>query len=193
MGGHPKGLLTVPNSDETLLSRTVRIAAESAPGAEVVLVGENRAYAHLHLPTLADDPPGIGPVGGLRALLKYSARHGRPAIALACDMPFLSTRVIQRLIAWPSHASVVCPKRHDRWEPFCARYSPEPCLVALEPLLDSVNLGQRGIGFQQFLNTVPTERLPLNADEEHSLFDWDTPSDRNAQPCHPSDRIKAGK
>ncbi len=96
MGGSPKGLLAAPDTGETLVGRALRIARELS--LDVALVGEARAYADIALDVsvIADNPAGIGPLGGLRAL--FLTANGRPVIALACDMPFVSSTSLRALL-----------------------------------------------------------------------------------------------
>src|SRR3954471_21517880 len=93
MGGVAKGLLLAPDGRETLVARLVRLCGAVAPHASLYLVGEASAYAELGLQVVADEPPGIGPLGGLSGLLLRAQRDGsRAALALACDLPFLDER-----------------------------------------------------------------------------------------------------
>src|SRR5262245_27958389 len=105
MGGVAKGLLVGPSGP------IVRALAESARalGLDVVLVGDARAYESLALPSIADDPPNIGPVGGLAALLRR-AGDGR-AISLGCDMPYVSRALLGRLAAHESDGIILAPQR----------------------------------------------------------------------------------
>lgn len=119
MGGRPKGLLRTP--DGVTLVDCLR-AVLVAVGAEVVLVGASEAYASMGLPTVADDPPGVGPLGGLAGLLGRAG--GRPTLALACDMPYVSRALIERLLR-AEPAAIVAPVREGRWEP-CARATRHP-------------------------------------------------------------------
>src|SRR5262249_43557820 len=97
MGGRDKALLSAPDTGETLLARARRLGEEL--GFECVVVG---GPARGELRVLADDPPGIGPLGGLGALLAYAG--DRPAIALACDMPFVTEDMLARLASSEPHA-----------------------------------------------------------------------------------------
>ena len=64
------------------------------------LVGAAAPYASLALPGLDDNPSGIGPVGGLRALLlRARADQSETALALACDLPFLDEATISAILA----------------------------------------------------------------------------------------------
>ncbi len=84
-GGMPKGLLQLA-SGETLVGRW-RTLFDSL-GIETVLVGQHPSYATLGLDCVADEPAGIGPLGGLVGLLARA--DGRRVVAVACDMPYVS-------------------------------------------------------------------------------------------------------
>ena len=78
MGGVAKGLLTAPGGTATLVARLARVVREAFGEVDLVLVGSADAYAAQGLPSLADDPPGVGPIGGLSALLAEGRRRGSP-------------------------------------------------------------------------------------------------------------------
>ena len=167
-GGVPKGLLSAPSGEQSLVARLASIA--QSLGLDVVLVGEHPAYATLGLPTLRDVPGARGPLGGLAALLEYAGE--RPAIALACDLPHVTRDLLARLASAPS-AAVVAARRAERWEPLFARYAPLLCL-------DSVRaaISQQRFALQSLLTDLGARVLPLSPDEECLLHDWDSPADR---------------
>jgi molybdopterin-guanine dinucleotide biosynthesis protein A len=170
MDGRPKGLLLGP-SGETLVQRWQTLF--SALGIEVVLVGRNDAYARVGLDQLADDPPGIGPLGGLVAL--FSRAAGRNVIAVACDMPFVSLALLEKLANFSLAAPAAAPCLDGRWEPLFARYSSR---AALEHARERAAKGEHAL--QGLLVTLSAEPLPLTEDEIEQLRDWDTPGDLNA-------------
>lgn len=176
MGGAAKGLLPAPDSGEPLVVRLRRLA--ESLDLRCILVGAAPAYAGLGLPLIADEPPGIGPLGGLRALLL--AAESAPVIALACDLPFVSRELLARLSAVDAGESsdslragmdVVAAKRQQRWEPLCARYNP-----SVLPVLDAA-LTQGERSFQGLLRRLRVHELRLPPEQEHELGDWDTPED----------------
>jgi molybdopterin-guanine dinucleotide biosynthesis protein A len=171
MGGEPKGLLRA-HGGATVVERSCSLLR--AVGLPVVLVGDARAYEHLGLPVLADDPPGVGPLGGLVALLRRA--NPEPAVALACDMPFVSRALVERLLAAPAEAPVIAPKRESRWEPLCARYDP----VRVLPLALAQAASQHH-SLQRLLDAVHAWALPLSEAERDHLRDWDEPGDIEAQ------------
>ena len=168
MGGIAKGLLTV-GAGETLVARWRRLFAEL--GWPSVLVGRHDAYADTNVESIADNPSGIGPLGGLAALL-VRAGEGR-AIAVACDMPFVSVELLGKLASYPSPAPVVAARTGSLWEPLFARYDAARVLPSAEKRIRS---GEHGL--QGLLDAVAAEALPLEPAEIAMLRDWDRPEDR---------------
>jgi molybdenum cofactor guanylyltransferase len=169
MGGAPKGLLTAPDTGEALVTRTLRLAR--ALPAEAVLVGEASAYGHLAPDTVivADDPPGIGPLGGLHALFTYAGE--RSVIALACDMPHVSIESLRALAAFAPDAHCVAAQNADRtrWEPFFARYDgPRARAVAAA----MIGRGERSL--QKLVEGLEARAIEVDAT---TVIDWDTPED----------------
>jgi molybdenum cofactor guanylyltransferase len=168
MGGIAKGLLTGP-SGETLVARWRRLFDEL--GMPCLLVGRHDAYVDMDIECIADDPPHIGPLGGLIALLTR-AGEGR-AIAVACDMPYVEIALLKKLASHLSRAAIVAPRRGDLWEPLFARYDAPRVIVAARERSVS---GEHGL--QGLLDTAGAEPLPLDVGESDQLRDWDRPEDR---------------
>jgi molybdenum cofactor guanylyltransferase len=171
MGGRPKGLLLAP-SGETLVARWKGLFASlSIP---CLLVGERArsAYASAGLEVLddaraADD---LGPLGGLLALLEHAGE--RAAIAVACDMPFVSAELVRRLAEARATAPAIAARREGRWEPFFARYDAKAALpIALE------HADARRGSLQALLDAALAEELTMSDAEHAELRDWDAPED----------------
>jgi molybdopterin-guanine dinucleotide biosynthesis protein A len=169
MGGSPKGLLPAPDTGEPLVVRLARLGHEL--GCETVLVGRADAYlaALPALAVLADDPPAIGPLGGLGALL--AAAGSRRALAVACDMPFVSRDLLARLVAEPC-ADALAARSAARWEPLCAAYDGSR---VSPPLAQALADGVRS--FQALFARLDVRELALSPAERAELIDWDTPED----------------
>ncbi len=171
MGGSPKGLLLAP-SGETLIARWKGLFARlSIP---CVLVGERArsAYASAGLEVLADARAAddLGPLGGLLALLEHAGEGA--AIAVACDMPFVSTELVRRLAEVRSPAPAVAARRAGRWEPFFARYDAQAVVPTALAHADA----RRG-SLQALLDAVSAEELAMSDAEHAELLDWDAPED----------------
>jgi molybdopterin-guanine dinucleotide biosynthesis protein A len=169
MGGHPKGLLAAPDTGEALVVRAVRLAREL--GATPVLVGDARAYDVLgcDVPAVCDDPPDVGPLGGLCGLLGFAG--DRAAFALACDMPFVTLDHLRALaVAHPGAPCVAARRSNDApWEPFFARYDAPRVLPAVRAMIAA---GERSL--QRVMARVGARALSLDA---RATDDWDTPDD----------------
>jgi molybdenum cofactor guanylyltransferase len=167
MGGLAKGMLRA--ADGTTIVERWRAMLERL-GLEVVLVGAATDYAGLGMEIVADEPTGIGPLGGLVALLRRAGRER--ALALACDMPFVSGGLIERLLATSPDALILAPRRDGRWEPVCARYDASRVLT---PALALARTSDHSL--QRLLRDCGAVELPLEPHESGELRDWDTPED----------------
>lgn len=173
MGGVPKGLLVAPDG-HALVERLLAAVRAVDRALPVVLVGAADAYAHLGLPALADDPAGVGPLGGLRALLRHAAAEGRAsAIALACDLPRFGPELLRRLVHERGAALAFAPRDGELWSPLTAHYS-----VGALDAIDAA-LGAREHSLQRLFARLShgAVECPLDARERDDLVDWDRPED----------------
>lgn len=171
MGGRPKGLLLSPDTQEPLVARLVRLGREA--GLEPVAVGRADAYRELvpELPELLDEPAEVGPLGGLCALLREAG--DAHVIAVACDMPFVSSALLRRLRREQPAASVLAARSEAGfWEPLCARYHAKAVLPSCQ---SAIAEGVRS--FQRLFARLPVCELSLTAAERTELKDWDRPED----------------
>jgi molybdopterin-guanine dinucleotide biosynthesis protein A len=167
MGHLPKGLLLSPDG-RTIVGRWC--AMFRALGVEPVLVGRHPAYAAFDADVVDDDVPGVGPIGGLIALLRRAGR--RAVVAVACDMPNVSPRLLAALCTHPSTAPILAPRTEHGWEPLFARYrAPKVLDLAVE------RAGARHTSLQGLLDCAGAEPWALTAAELGELRDWDEPSD----------------
>lgn len=102
----------------TLLERTVSTAREFA--REVVLVGDDVAAARLGLRSAPDWQTGAGPLSGLAGGLAHCPK-GQHAL-LACDLPFLTGALLQRMERLGGQSEAVVPVVEGRRHPLCALY-----------------------------------------------------------------------
>jgi molybdopterin-guanine dinucleotide biosynthesis protein A len=177
MGTH-KGLLEAPGSRLPILEHLVSLGRDAA--LPVVLVGDATPYDRLAegVPRIADEPRGAGPLAGLHAALRYALRCRRThVIAVACDMPFVSSEALNELVVHRSEAPVLAPRRRSEgpWEPMLARYDAAALVDAVGAAIAD---GQRS--FQQLFGTLEVEPLHLSAAVDRGLRDWDTPGDVGA-------------
>jgi molybdopterin-guanine dinucleotide biosynthesis protein A len=199
MGGRPKGWLLAPRDSGrgareagatriSVLERTVLLARACCD--QVFLVGRADAYAALGVPAIDDatNAEGArveGPLAGLVALLERAGSGG--AVALACDMPYLTSAMFERLAAFAPEAAAVAAREaeepgHSRegaeagggmiWSPLFARYDAARVAPVARQKLES---GERSL--RSVLEAVDTRELPLSPQERLALRDWDAPED----------------
>jgi molybdopterin-guanine dinucleotide biosynthesis protein A len=114
-----------------------RIATELvAVALPVNLVGARQQYRHLSFKNVPDTHPGWGALGGIHAALQACERDW--ALIVACDLPFVTGRLFERLAALRGdHADAVVPVQADgRPQPLCALYRREACLPEAERLIE---------------------------------------------------------
>lgn len=174
MGGVVKGNLEV-EPGVRVVDRLVERCRTALPRAPLLLVGAAEAHADLGLPALADAPAGIGPLGGLRALLLF-AREARydGALALACDLPFLEAELILRLATESADAAFLAPKDGGLWHTLTARYA-RRALTAVDATLDS---SERALQRVVARLGDGAHVLRVSEEEARQLRDWDEPGDR---------------
>jgi molybdopterin-guanine dinucleotide biosynthesis protein A len=174
MGGVAKGLLPL-DSGQSVIERLLGEVARAIPDSERVLVGAATAYTELRLEALADRPAGVGPIGGLAALLEHAAARGAgQVLALACDLPRLDAGVITRLAEADAAASAVVICQANVRNPLIARYAVGPGRAAVA---EALGAGRRSL--QAVLDCLrpPPTLLELPETDSALLDDWDTPSD----------------
>jgi molybdopterin-guanine dinucleotide biosynthesis protein B len=110
-----------------------------APGfAHTFLVAKDvRRYGDFGLPVVADARPDAGPAVGV-----YTALMASPAprtLCLACDMPFVTAALLDRLADLAPPLDALVPRADDGIQPLCAVYS-RRALPALDAMLDEGEL-----------------------------------------------------
>ena len=102
-----------------------------------VLLSTNKpsVYSFLGLPAVADLYPGCGPMAGVHAALRHTARS--MVLVLACDLPGVTTHLLRRIIECAEGFDAVVPITSDGLlHPVCALYR-RTCLPVIEENLRS--------------------------------------------------------
>jgi molybdenum cofactor guanylyltransferase len=117
MGGANKAGLRI--GDERIIDRQLRILRQIADPVFIV-AGTAEPFQDLEIEVVPDAVSGAGPLGGI-----YTALTASPCertLIVACDLPYLSLPLLQRLAA-PSDADLVIPRTERGYEPLCAAWS----------------------------------------------------------------------
>jgi molybdopterin-guanine dinucleotide biosynthesis protein A len=87
----------------------------------MVVANDPSRYAALQLPVVPDLVPGAGALGGVYTALD-AARHDL-VVVLACDLPFVTADLLDRLITEADDTvDAVVPRSRRGLEPLCAVY-----------------------------------------------------------------------
>ncbi|MEZ5428075.1 MAG: molybdenum cofactor guanylyltransferase [Pyrinomonadaceae bacterium] len=164
--GRDKALL--PFGGRNFLENASGILMPFCPKVSAVFNRDQRDLAEKLPPGVAsvfDQLEDRGPLGGIHAALQNCV--SKRAFVLACDLPFITKDVIEKLISCDENLSAaVVPVQPDgRFQPLCAIYRKDECLPHLEEILSK----KEDASVRDFLKmlkikTVRTEDLGATAD-----------------------------
>ncbi|MDY7012207.1 MAG: molybdenum cofactor guanylyltransferase [Cyanobacteriota bacterium] len=176
--GRDKAL--IPWDGVPLLQCVGEVAASCCPQV-YVLAPREREYQNWlddRYLFLEESNPGQGPLAALTEGLER-LQLDNPAIAwvllLACDLPQLDSRVLQRWSAQLPHLPpttlALVPRHEDLWQPLCGFYRAS----AHSSLVDFMQKGERS--FQSWLSRGVAESLSLAEAEAKMLLNCNQPGD----------------
>ena len=183
-GGPPKGMLAAPDG-RSIVARCRDLLVEV--GAVPLLIGRRDGYASVGLEVVPDahEDAGAGPLAGLCALLARAGDDAH-ALAIACDMPFVTRALLERLAFAPPAVAVAPRDDEGRWQPFFARYDVARARPVVESRLAAI-VGQSADApprsLQSLLDALGAVPLDADAADSEALADWDTPEDLEGTPC----------
>jgi len=126
------------------------------------------------LPNLSDRRPNWGPLAGIEtALREAKSRH---CAIVACDFPFVTGALFERLLAGTDDSDAVVPLQNDdRPQPLCAIYRVETCLLAAAAAIAADEHSPRALLDRVRTRYLPfTELSPLER-SEYFFFNVNTP------------------
>ncbi|HYD51648.1 MAG TPA: molybdenum cofactor guanylyltransferase [Gemmatimonadaceae bacterium] len=154
-GGAPKGLARLAGS--RVLDRVAAALRQSADSLLLVANDPDAASWLPGVPVVRDETPGCGPLGGLQAALRRTAR---PVLVVAWDMPFVTAPLLRALRDAGERAGpgAVLPEGPDGLpEPLCAWYD-GAAIAVVDALLAR---GERRMS--ALAEALAVERLPRDA------------------------------
>ena len=182
--GRDKAAIVLEN--ESLLERTVRVAAAAMAGPVAVVTPWPDRYRAL-VPASAcawieentENTGGDGPLRGiLQGLADKRPQLGESVwvLVLACDLPYLSSEELMRwkaqLDTVPATAIALLPRGLKGWEPLCGFYRRD-CLASLTAYW---SVGGRSL--QDWLQQQAAGSVAiLNVSDRCVLFNCNTPED----------------
>lgn len=98
-----------------------------------IITNSPELYSFLTIDCYPDVWPGLGPLAGIYAALNYS--NNDYMLTLACDMPFVSSELLEFLVEQGQNYQVCVPKdSNQQIQPLCALYH-KSCQTQIENLI----------------------------------------------------------
>jgi molybdopterin-guanine dinucleotide biosynthesis protein A len=178
-GGRDKSAL--PVGGRTVLER--QVAELTRVADDIMLVGgANRTAAARTLTSssgvtvrwVPDRTSGLGPLGGLDAAL--DAARDREVVLLACDMPFVTSGLMEYLITLVEDFDAVVPRTARGDHPLCGVYIRD-CRAAVTRTLSEGRLAMRDLLVQLRIRSVSEEELRPFGDPGRLLANVNTPAE----------------
>ena len=145
-----------------LISHPLTVLADAGIEAIVVAKPDSPLPPDLPVPIVTEPPEPRHPLLGIATALEHAG--GRPVLACACDMPFVTRDLLARLAGSPPPAAA-----HDgtRLHPTLALYQP----AALPALRDAIGAGASATDALRTLGPTPVSATP------RETFNVNTPED----------------
>jgi molybdopterin-guanine dinucleotide biosynthesis protein A len=141
----------------------------------IIISTSSDAYQSFGYKTVADEIPGIGPIGGIYSALKQSKTEKN--LVLSCDLPFASKELLSFILKSSEGYKVAVPwQGNQHYEPLCGFYH----LSILDQIQEFIQNGNYKLPdlFEKIaINRLVinneldfyTEKLFLNVNSKHDL------------------------
>jgi molybdenum cofactor guanylyltransferase len=175
LGGLNKaGLILQPGGASVLdrqLARLRRVVDRT-----IIIADDARRFSGAGVPVIPDLVSGCGALGAV-----YTAVHAAGTdwtLVVACDMPFVSERLLAHLVSVGSSVDIAIPRTAHGYEPLCATYSRRSA-QELRRLIDEQRFRLSDVTRIPGLNVreVGKDELEAFGPEEVLFFNLNTPDD----------------
>lgn len=162
---------TVLLANDALLDHAI---SNIQPLFEHILISVRKSREHVLFPQLCDRTNGAGPMTGIATALEQV--DSQWVFAIACDMPFMSARLVYAMAEKRANYDVVVPCVDHTLQPLAAFYS-KSCLPRMQSQLESGDRSLKTL-IRQLDATIFTEKECKRHDSDlRSFLDLDTPTD----------------
>jgi molybdenum cofactor guanylyltransferase len=177
LGGLNKAGLTLHPGGPSVLDRQLA-RLRRVVDRTIIIANDAERFSRAGVPVVPDLVPGSGALGAL-----YTAVHAAETewtLVVACDMPFVSERLLSHLVSVGRGVDIAIPRTSHGYEPLCATYSRRTA-TELRRLIDEQRfrlsdvagipgLNVREVGRDEIEAFGPEEVLffNLNTSEDHA-------------------------
>lgn len=157
MNGIDKGLLSV--NGKTLIETIIQELKEVS--TDILIIANNKKYDFLNYKIFNDVIKDVGPVGGIYTGLVNSKTNDN--IIVACDLPFISSKVFNKLLKFKNSFDAVIPEINNNLQPLSSYYN-KSCIGIF---LSCINNNEYKI--KNIIKLINTKILKFNKNE-HRFF-----------------------
>jgi len=175
LGGLNKARLILHPGSASVLDRQLA-RLRRVVDRTIIIANDAEPFSGAGVPVIPDLVPDGGALGAL-----YTAVHAAGTeriLVIACDMPFVSERLLAHLVSVGSSVDIAIPRTARGYEPLCATYSRRSA-TELRRLIDERRFRLSDVAAIPGLNVHEVGRDELNAfgPEEVMFFNLNTPDD----------------
>ena len=175
LGGLNKARLILHPGSASVLDRQLA-RLRRVVDRTIIIANDAEPFSGAGVPVIPDLVPDGGALGAL-----YTAVHAAGTeriLVIACDMPFVSERLLAHLVSVGSSVDIAIPRTARGYEPLCATYSRRSA-SELRRLIDERRFRLSDVARIPGLNVHEVGRDELNAfgPEEVLFFNLNTPDD----------------
>ncbi|MFQ6611702.1 MAG: molybdenum cofactor guanylyltransferase [Fidelibacterota bacterium] len=157
----------------TLIERAIQ-TMKSVISNPMIITNEPEKFEYLNLQLHRDIIPDSGPLGGIYTALEYATKSH--VLILACDMPSVTTKIVQELYARGIHHDILVLDAGFGVEPLCAVYN-RRCTPFIKRQIDQGKL--KVTDFYQNLNVKTLNREEIDDSIPGNwFFNINTPADK---------------
>ena len=175
LGGLNKATLILHPGSASVLDRQLA-RLRRVVDRTIIIANDAEPFSGAGVPVIPDMVPHGGALGAL-----YTAVHAAGTdwtLVIACDMPFVSERLLAHLVSVGDPVDIAIPRTARGYEPLCATYSRRSA-TELRRLIDERRFRLSDVARIPGLNVHEVGRDELNAfgPEEVLFFNLNTPDD----------------
>jgi len=188
--GTDKALLPLVTGGQPMLGLVLERLSSVADDV-LIVANEQERYASFEVRIVPDLHPQVGPLGGIQAAITWSTHEH--CLVVACDMPFLSPRLLRRMVSEPRNYDVLVPlipgesrQRGDGlvFQTLHAIYSKQ-CLPFIEKRISEGKKQVVGFFEDVRVRTLDVEEIARWDPDLRSFFNANTPEALSAARVSP--------
>ncbi len=142
---------------------------------KILIIANNNHYNNFGYPVYRDIIKDSGPLGGIYTGLVNS--NTEKNIVLSCDIPFITTQMINYIVAQSGEYEITIPMHDGKQEPLCGTYS-KKCASRFKKLLEN-----KIWKMHEVLTLFATQQLGISSTNgvEQNFVNINTPQDLTIQ------------